>query len=356
MPISRSAARSAGGFPGYKAPAAPSGLPSWVSDLDIGEWVSVPTSNGIGDVAYGTSPGGTVNGITNAWGCIATDASGNVYFFGGGHADYAGNEIYKLALDQASPTYSRLNDPTASVTTNVGYYGDGKPSSRHTYQNLWVRGDELICTGGSGLWGSGSVDPEYTDIFDLTDLTWTTQVAAGGKRWVCGDRATTDVFGVRVSTFNFEYDEFTTGNSWGSLGPGGGTLVDFATAVYDVAHERIWRIGGWAGAAAAEYYEIGSGGADPTLTGTAASEFDSAPQYTGLDYDVENDTILLKESTGATVYRLNCGTFACDTMTTSGATPGDATNGVNGRFKYVPNLKGFIYVPSWGNAYFLRTA
>jgi hypothetical protein len=132
MPISRSAARSAGGFPGYKAPAAPSGLPSWVSDLDIGEWVSVPTSNGIGDVAYGTSPGGTVNGITNAWGCIATDASGNVYFFGGGHADYAGNEIYKLALDQASPPYSRLNDPTASVTTNVGYYGDGKPSSRHT--------------------------------------------------------------------------------------------------------------------------------------------------------------------------------------------------------------------------------
>lgn len=40
---------------------------------------------------------------------------------------------------------------------------------------------------------------------------------------------------------------------------------------------------------------------------------------------------------------------------TTGATPGNATNGVNGRFKYVPDLKGFIYVPSWGSAYFLRT-
>jgi hypothetical protein len=355
MPISRSAARSAGGFAGYKAPQEPSGLPAWVSALAVGEWVEVPTSNAISAVAYGTSPGGTVANVVDAWGGIAVSQTGDVYFFGGGHADYAGNEIYKLALNQASPAYSRLNDPTATVRTNENYYADGKPTARHTYQALCVRDDELVCVGGASLWGTGSVDPQYTDVFDLTDLTWTTQVATGGQWPACIDRATGVIYAVQKNTFYFRFASLSTGNSWSTLGNG---AVDpwsaFSASCFDSARSRIYSIGN-TDSIDVHYWEVGTGAANPTLTGAAVAQFDNASGYNGVDYGDVNDCILLKAATGATVHKLNCDTLECTTYSTTGDTPGDATNGVNGRFKYVPDLKGFIYVPSWGNAYFLRT-
>lgn len=94
---------------------------------------------------------------------------------------------------------------------------------------------------------------------------------------------------------------------------------------------------------------------DSVATG-AAAQFDGAASYPGVDYDVQNDCILLKAATGATTYKLNCATLECTTYSTSGATPASAAStAVCGRFKYVPDLKGFIYIPSWGSAYFLRT-
>jgi hypothetical protein len=75
-----------------------------------------------------------------------------------------------------------------------------------------------------------------------------------------------------------------------------------------------------------------------------------------VDYDSQNDCILKADGVGGTVYKLDCDTFACTEYATTGATPGNAAEGaVNGRFKYIPDLKGFIYVPSWGSAYFLKT-
>lgn len=334
---------------------ASNGLPAWIAELDVGEWASVPTSNSIGDVAYGTSPGGTVGNIVNAWGGIAVSASGDVYFFGGGHADYAGNEIYKLALNQASPVYSRINDPTTSVRTNENYYADGKPTSRHTYQTLTVRGTELVCTGGAGLWGTGSVDPQYTDVFDLETETWSTQVADGDPGPSCINWDTGVIYNVTPNGGYWSFRYLSTGNSWTTLGNGAlDPWSSWSALCFDSARGRIYSIGN-TDQLDVHYWEIGTGGANPALSGTAASQFDNAGQYTGVDYDVQNDVILKKDASGATVYQMDCADFACTEYSTTGATPGDATNGVNGRFKYIPDLKGFIYVPSWGNAYFLKT-
>jgi hypothetical protein len=278
-----------------------------------------------------------------------------VYFFGGGHADYAGNEIYKLALNQASPVYSRLNDPTATVRTNENYYADGKPTSRHTYNAIVIRGTELVCVGGGGLWGTGSVDPAYTDVFDLTNLTWTTSVASGGNWWACINHATGDIYSVGPNAGYFRFRHLAADNTLTILGNG---AVDpysaFGGVAYDSAHDRVWVIGNTDNVDA-HYWEVGVGGSNPALTGTEVSAFDNGGAYPGFDYDSQNDVILKVSGTGGTVYRLNCGTLACDAYSTTGVTPGNATNGVNARFRYIPDLKGFIYVPSWGNAYFLKT-
>src|SRR5690349_2254732 len=56
---------------------------------------------------------------------------------GGGHADYGGNESYKLNLHSGTPVFTRVGDPSTitanDYNTSARKYSDGKPSSRHTY-------------------------------------------------------------------------------------------------------------------------------------------------------------------------------------------------------------------------------
>lgn len=327
-------------------------IPAWIADLAVGEWAAVPTSNAITDVDYATA----ASAVVNAWGCIAVDpATGDVYMFGGGHNDYSGNELYKLALNQSSPAYSRVNDPS-TPTANVNYYGDGTPVSRHTYNALWISEGRLICGGGAARYNDAS-GVSYTDIFDLTAETWDTQVDAGGNLFLCGDHATGNVYAVAPAPYYaYSFLQLSGTDTWTELGQSSTfEFKDYAAAAFDSSRSRIYRIGGTGGTEDVQYWQVGTGAADPSLTGTAATQFDGASTYPGCDYDAANDCILLKDATGSTVYKLNCSTLECTTYSTSGDATGNATNGVNGRFRYVPTLKGFIYIPSWGNAYFLRT-
>src|SRR5579885_2832152 len=80
------------------------------------------------------------NGVVNAWsGGVADTKRNRLIFWGGGHHDYWGNEVY--ALDLNALTLSRLNNPS-SVSgldfTNNTYetLPDGTPSARHTYGGL----------------------------------------------------------------------------------------------------------------------------------------------------------------------------------------------------------------------------
>lgn len=352
MPISRSASRSAGGFAGYKAPQDPSGLPDWITALAVGEWAAVTTSNSIDDVEQNASD----SAITDAWGGIATTPDGDVYMFGGGHNDSSSNAVFKLALNQATPVWSRVKD-ASSPTANVNYYGDGTPVSRHTYDALWIADGRLICAGGAARYNDAA-GVSYTDIFDLTALTWDTQVDAGGNLFVCGDHATGDVYAVAPAPYYaYSFLELSGSDTWTELGQSSTfEFKDFAGAAFDSSRNRIYRIGGTGGTEDVQYWTVGGSATDPSLTGAAVAQFDGAASYPGVDYDSQNDCILLKAATGATVYKLNCSTLECTTYSTSGATPASAANtAVCGRFKYVPNLKGFIYIPSWGSAYFLKT-
>ena len=54
---------------------------------------------------------GSPRNIIEAWGDMAFDAENKfMYFWGGGHGDYAGNEIYKFALNTGE--WSRLTNPS----------------------------------------------------------------------------------------------------------------------------------------------------------------------------------------------------------------------------------------------------
>lgn len=107
--------------------------------------------------------------VVSAWSGGAWDEAGKrLLITGGGHADYAGNEVYQWSAE--SGLFSRLNNPSGAVgntgTLNDGLdgatpvYFDGRPRSAHTYNHLLYRDGVLwnfqgsTYSGGAGVRGA----------------------------------------------------------------------------------------------------------------------------------------------------------------------------------------------------------
>lgn len=145
--------------------------PALIRDLPVGTWIEVPNSK----LKTATN---TTNGVTtqvafpwpagSQWGAIqwgVMTESGATYdekhkylmLWGGGHGDYAGNEIY--AFNLTTLQWIRLNDPTLNtdarnIIGTSGYYPTTlggnipdlqQPRSGHTYQTF-----QYIPTLGTG--------------------------------------------------------------------------------------------------------------------------------------------------------------------------------------------------------------
>lgn len=111
---------------------------------------------------------------------------GKLYFMGGGHSDYPGNEVYEY--DVASRTWARIWGPSANLVspsnTNPfdGYvqYPDGAPGASHTYDNLvaippdttYPQG-RLILTARAYAGLSAEFSTQYSAIFNVATRTWT---------------------------------------------------------------------------------------------------------------------------------------------------------------------------------------
>lgn len=106
--------------------------------------------------------GGDILRVMLAWCGAAYDPSAKrLRVHGGGHDDYAGNELYSLHLNAAAPYWTRDINPTGAIgNTGVlddgleltGRYFDGRPRSSHTYGNLViVDGQFWVVTNGSGF-------------------------------------------------------------------------------------------------------------------------------------------------------------------------------------------------------------
>jgi hypothetical protein len=156
-----------------------------VAGIPPGHWVEVPDS-ALTRVAVGPSVGGSIAKIT-AWSGAALDAEGNrLLVWGGGHSDYAGNEVY--AFDLNTLRWERLSEPSRPDKAKSPLYPDGQPRARHTYNYVEYvpRLRRLVSFGGSGAYpvGGGEFTRELS-TFDPAERRWVTgvlsPVPAGGK-------------------------------------------------------------------------------------------------------------------------------------------------------------------------------
>jgi hypothetical protein len=171
------------------------------SDMRPGEWKEIPDSKLEAVKPDPVPPGNTgVKAVMDAWSGGAFDTRRDrLIVWGGGHSDYAGNEVY--VFDIASLKWARLTDPSADVggSESSGAYPDGKPRSRHTYNGIaYVASLDRFCAfGGGGLYPSGQVGTERVDCFDFGTKAWERKadaLAAGTGEMAVYDAASGQVW------------------------------------------------------------------------------------------------------------------------------------------------------------------
>lgn len=162
--------------------------PAWYSGTASGEWVAFANStlNASGVGWAGTHPGGTGGYImvVAAWGGGVLNTVGLDYgagfvagtwlvIWGGGHGDYAGNEIYAFGpIEAAAPQWRRVTDPTIPAPDDVARIGNN-PVSRHTYDTIQydAANNRLIALGCAGYYHTGFTFTTI-DFFNFATRTW----------------------------------------------------------------------------------------------------------------------------------------------------------------------------------------
>lgn len=194
----------------------PSGVPSWYSSAPSGTWVEVPGSTfsaspvftaaaAAGLISYGY---GNARYVVEAWNSGVLNTVGVYHngvfvpgifliIFGGGHGDYAGNEVYAFGpLNSASPSWRMLTNPTIPPPINVGRDANGMPVSRHTYDTLGylAQSNRMISVAAPPMYQLGGSD-NTADTFSFgvnpqSTNPWTpigriTMSGAYGTQMVC---------------------------------------------------------------------------------------------------------------------------------------------------------------------------
>ena len=149
-----------------------------IDEVQPGHWYEVPNSRldsvdpcPAGNCSYSGNLG--VSAVMDAWSGGVFDTRRNrLVVWGGGHASYAGNELY--AFDVETERWSRLTEPTANIQQNVARYSDGRPSSRHTYSDIQYdpQRDWLVSMNAVGVYNPVGSDYATVDVFDFSSGTW----------------------------------------------------------------------------------------------------------------------------------------------------------------------------------------
>ncbi len=317
-----------------------------LDSLNAGEWYEVPNSK-LEAVKPNPLPPGSVSAVMDAWsGGAYDDKRDRLIVWGGGHGDYSGNEVYVFDVRQLK--WTRVNDPSPDVggIESSGYYPDGGPRSRHTYNYIqYVPGIDRFCTfGGAGFYPSGQTGTYKTLCFNFDTRQWEKMsegfganigklsgVDAAGHVWVHGaggnppfsewdpvaDRWTShSVYGVGWLDY---YLTASVGQK-NFLALGGGKML-----LWDLAHPTLQPL-------------------DLTSSGDNAIVAKNCP---GLDYDPVSGKFIAW-SGGSDVYALDLSKRAWSKITpaaTNKIIPTAAqNNGTFGRFRYIKSRNLFIAV------------
>ncbi len=299
--------------------------------------------------------------VTEAWSSAVFDASRNrLVVWGGGHNDYAGNEVYTINLDDQ--TISRLNDP--GIPTNFGgsclvvTLMDGSANSRHTYDGIAYMDNEdrMYVFGGAVTCLAGGTNAD-THTLDFSDLSWHDQDPHTGPT-PNGDVGIVSAYDPNTGKVfvhdNYNLYSYTySTNTYVKLTSVDSPIDIHMVAVIDSTLKRFYIMG----SGNVYWYDIDTGSSyvqqHPTTTG--GDDLVNAI-YPGIAFDPNNGYIVGWNG-GGFVYKLNTTTHVWTKEIFTGD-PGRATSvGTFNRWSYSPDYNGFVVVNSMNrNAFVYKLA
>ncbi len=300
---------------------------------------------------------GNCQNVTSAWNGGAVDTRRNrLIVWGGGHADYYGNELY--ALDLSTSAIQRITDPGLPIASGCmdAIANGSQPNSRHTYSGVayMANVDRLFITGG-GLSCSGGAEATGNQVW-----TYNFSATGTGSKWqqmnpsvlgakpqgtYNGKMASYDpttglvFFHDRIHLYSYNFSSNTITQLTFSYSE---DLIGWnKTAVIDPDKRKYFAVGG----GAVYRYDISSSsgysGSRVATTGEKVIVNSDAP---GLAYDPIGRRIVAWNG-GNTVYFLDTSTLNWTSQSFS-AGPAALSNGTFGRFGYLPSIDAFVTLNS----------
>lgn len=355
---------------GVKPYTDPVALPAWRSSMAVNEIKNL------------ASTADTQGAALNAWGTLPLidGTSTLVSPANGGHGDSSDNRVTSLDLSQATPAWTIQIAASASVQTNVEYYADGKPASRHGYAYaLYIsQRSRVMMFGARGLYGNGNDGLKVASHTVSGTWAWDAEGTFAASPLGYGTVRDPDTGNVMTNGGRL-WDQ--AANTWSTLGGfTGGWRYPVA---YDSTRGKFFAL------------QWGDGGPDSASTGVFAQQFTKAgvgttisfnassaytqfqadgPRYAGMDYDPMNDCFLfyagqtfsggsVASNVPTRIYKITpngTSTWDMSLLTVTGDTPANVVaggSGINGRWRYIPALSGFYCQPAASTAgWFLRTS
>ena len=340
-----------------------------IASLQPGEWYEIPNSK-LSDAGVFPDPlpvGNTgVRSVIDAWsGGVFDTKRDALLIWGGGHADYSGNEIYAFDMS-ASFSWSRPWGPTASDIPTTGChqaYPDGNPSSRHTYNHMayMLEPHDALFNHGGSYWKDGQTPPyRATWHFDLQSREWHDKGEPEGSPGG-GGAAYDPVTGLVFARGKYGMFEYNPGQStWTKRYHDGAGLNSFPTGDIDPGNRKMVLIGnGLLHVFDLESYAY-STYTPSDLSGNTEVLSGESP---GLAYDSALGVFVAWSGEPAKgirpedVYVIEPVTLAVERRppaTTNAVIPTEASpRGTYGRWRYVPSRNVFVLVNAISQSVFV---
>lgn len=336
------------GPPRRKAVATTSAWPSWRQQMAPGE---IATLAGSSMSLLGTN---NVMAI-DAWDGLAAGVSEWYSAANGGHTDSSDNGVYAIDFAADAPAWTVLR-PCSLVTdippdAQTGYYRDGRPASRHTYNSpqFIAARNRVMLFYSVALWRSGGANG-LVDGFRLDDYdwdaagTWQTGPIRELVAAVCAKNPVTEDVYVGKAGNWAKWTQATA--QWTSFTVTPGTQWQFSGTLIDAKRNRWVNLSQSLSLGLIDLRSLTFG--QIALTGVAET---TAGDYGAIVHDTNSDAYVACCSDGR-VYRINPDSGESTKIAQLPA----AKNGVQNRFAYFESLGGIAYYPEFhSNILFLAT-
>jgi hypothetical protein len=321
-------------------PVSTQPMPSALAELRPGQWLELPDTK-IRSVLPDPPQRGSPRAIVTAWNGGTVDTRrGRLLVWGGGHADYWGNEMY--ALDLASLAVKRIVEPSPDTAKAdcKSALPDGEPVSRHTYDGLAyiAHADSLFSVDGSkSPCGFGET---ATWTYDFGAKRWSLALALSPTRSHYGTMAVYDAQSKQVyvkdTTSFFAYSPES--NRYTKLN-GEDQPVDYhLSATIDTKRRKFVMLGDGVQVIDLVTHRM------TTMKTTQTPALATSRQSPGVAYDPVADRIVAWHG-GSEVYALDMDSGVWTQVANNAGPAAPApVQGTFGRWGYVPQYRVFALV------------